>query len=108
MRDEADSVAIVESFALKSSMCSFLVDDNSENKKSKSAKKKKKIVAPTKNHNEYDAFLLNKKYLRHSMKKIQSKHHRIGTHKINKISLSCFDDKMFIQNNGYNGLALGY
>ena len=40
MRDEADSVAIVESFALKSSMCSFLVDDNSENKKSKSAKKK--------------------------------------------------------------------
>ena len=26
----------------------------------------------------------------------------------NKISLICFDDKIYIQNNGYNGLALGY
>ena len=30
------------------------------------------------------------------MKKIQSKKHKIGTYKINKISLSCFDDKRFV------------
>ena len=42
------------------------------------------------------------------MTKIQSKYHKIGTYEINKISLSCFDDKIYIQNNGYNGLALGY
>ena len=31
--------------------------------------------------------------------RIQSKDHRIGTYEINKISLSCFDDKIYIQNN---------
>ena len=34
--------------------------------------------------------------------------HRIGTYEINKISLSCFDVKMYIQNNGYDGLSLSY
>ena len=42
------------------------------------------------------------------MKRIQSKHHRIWTYKINKFFLSCFKDKIFIQNNGYDGLVLGY
>ena len=32
---------------------------------------------------------------------------RIGTYEINKISLPCFHDKIYIQNNGYDGLALG-
>ena len=35
-------------------------------------------------------------------------YHKIGTYKINKISLSCFDDKLYIQNNGYDASALGY
>ena len=34
--------------------------------------------------------------------------HRIGTYEINKVSLSCFDVKMYIQNNGYDGLGLSY
>ena len=42
------------------------------------------------------------------MNRIQSKDHKIGTYKINKISLSCFDDKTYIQSNGCDGLALGY
>ena len=42
------------------------------------------------------------------MNRIQSKGHRIGTYEINKISLSCFDGKMHIQNNEYDGLALGH
>ena len=46
--------------------------------------------------------------MRHSVNRIQTKEHRIGTHEINKMSLSCFDDKLYIQNNGYDGLALGY
>ena len=39
---------------------------------------------------------------------MQSKGHKIRTYEINKISLLCFDDKIYIQNNGYDGLALGY
>ena len=42
------------------------------------------------------------------MNRIQSKDDRIGTYEINKISLSCFDDKTYIKKNGYDGLALGY
>ena len=59
-------------------------------------------------HNEYKDVLLNNKCLRHSINRIQSKDHRIGTYEINKISLSCFDDKIYIKNNGYDGLAPGY
>ena len=44
----------------------------------------------------------------HSLNIIQSKDHRIGTYEINKISLSYFDGKTYILNNGYDGLALGY
>ena len=59
-------------------------------------------------HSECKDVFLNKKCLRHSMNKIQSKDHRTGTYEINKISLSCFDEKIYIQNNGYDGLALAY
>ena len=59
-------------------------------------------------HNEYKDVLLNKKCLRHSMNRIRNKDHRMGTYETNKISLSCFNDKIYIQNNGCVGLALGY
>ena len=65
-------------------------------------------VVATTIHSKYKNVLLNNKYLIHSMNRIQSKDHRIGTYEINKISFSCFGDKMCIQNNGYDGLALGY
>ena len=42
------------------------------------------------------------------MNRIQSKDHKIGTYEISKISLSCFDDKIYIQSTGCDGLALGH
>ena len=42
------------------------------------------------------------------MNTIQSKDHRIGTDKINKISLSYFDNKIQILVSKYDGQALGY
>ena len=39
------------------------------------------------------------------MKRIQSKKHKIGTYEINKISLSCFDDKRFVLNDGIHTLT---
>ena len=50
----------------------------------------------------------NNKCIRHSINSIQSKNHRIGTYEMIKTSLSCFNDKIYIQNNGYDRLALGY
>ena len=39
------------------------------------------------------------------MKRIQSILHEIGTYDINKISLSCFDDKRHVLEDGINTLA---
>ena len=65
-----------------------------------------KIVVAAKNYNEYNKYVLLNR--RHSMNRIQSKDHRIEAYEINKISWSRFVDKIYIQNNGYDGLALGY
>ena len=35
----------------------------------------------------------------------EGKKHKIGTYEVNKISLSCFDDKRFILDNEINNLA---
>ena len=105
MKDKVAGVAIEEFVALKPKMYSFLVDDNSEDKKAKGVNKN--IVA-TIGYNVYKDVLLNKKCLRHSMNRIQSKGHKIGTYEINKISLFCFYDKIYIQNNECDGLALVY
>ena len=43
--------------------------------------------------------------MRHKMKRIQSKLHKIGTYDVFKISLSCFDDKRYILDDGINNLA---
>ena len=42
------------------------------------------------------------------MNRTQSKGHKIGIYKTNKISLSYFDDKIYVRNNGFDGLALGF
>ena len=39
------------------------------------------------------------------MKRIQAKKHKIGTYEIDKISLSCFDDKRFVLDDGVYTLA---
>ena len=46
--------------------------------------------------NEFKAVLLNKKIIRHKMKIIQVKKHKIGTYEIDKILLSCFDNKRYV------------
>ena len=83
----------------------IMVGDDNEHKKAKGVYEN---VVATISQNEFKGALLNNKCLRHSTNRIQSKGHRIGTYEINKISLSCFDDKIYIQNNVNNGLALSY
>ena len=104
MKDETSYVAIQEFVRLRPKIYSFLVNDSSEHNKAKDVNKN---VVVTLTHDEYKGALLNNKCLIHSTNRIQSKDHRIETYEINKTSLSCFDDIIYIQNNGYDGLALG-
>ena len=66
----------------------------------KKAKGVNRNVVATISYNKYKDVLLNNKCLRHSMNRIQSNSHGMGTYVINKISWSCFDEKIYIQNNG--------
>ena len=47
----------------------------------------------------------NEKIIRHKMKRIQAKKHKLGTYEIDKISLSCFDDKGYVLDDGVHTLA---
>ena len=52
--------------------------------------------------------MFKKKILRHKMRRIQAKKHKLGTYKINKISLLCFDDERSVLENGIHTLAYFY
>ena len=56
----------------------------------------------------FTVYYFRKKILRHTMRGIKPKNHNLGTYEINKISLSCFDDKRYILQNGINTLAYGH
>ena len=75
------------------------------NKKSKDANRN---VVATISHNEYKDILLNDKCLRHSINRIQTKDCRVEICEIKTFSLSCFDDKVYIEINRYETLTLGY
>ena len=100
MKDEFNGNKIDEFVGLKSKMYS-LISNNMEMNKAKGLNLKSK-------HKDYVNVLFNKIILRHKMKRILSERHNIGSYVINKISLSCYDDKRFILNDGINSLAYGH
>ena len=92
-KDETAGVAIEEFVGLKPKMYSYMVNDKSEHEKAKGVNRN---VVATISHNDYKDVLLHRKCLRHLKNKIKSKEHKIGNYEINRISLSCFDDKIYI------------
>ena len=77
MKDEFGGVIVNEFVGLKSKMYSMKKIDGKE-------------------YNTANV-LCNKKIVRHKMKRIKSKTHKLGTYEIDKISLSCFDDKRCVR-----------
>ena len=101
MKDEYGGKSILKIVVLKSEMYSILDESNNE-----------KITS--KGHNGFIEFqefygtLFKKKILRHTMRRIGSKNHNLGTYETNKRSLSCFDDKLYILKNGISTLVYGH
>ena len=83
---------------MKSKMYSLVSVDDEEVTKAKEVNKKLR-------HKEFVDVKFNKNMIRHNMKRIQSKLHKTGTYDFYKISLSCFDDKRYVLNDGVNTLA---
>ena len=86
MKDESEGKVIGEFVGLKSKMYSM---KNIDGKESNTAKG----VNIATEFNEFKDTLFYKKIIRHKIRRIQGKNHKMGTYDINKISLSCFDIK---------------
>ena len=102
MKDEVKGKIISEFVGLKSKMYSLIDVDGEGNKKAKGANKN---VVKNIRHEEYLDVSFNEKLIRHKMRRIQNKLHRIGTYNVCKIYLSCFDDKRYLLGDGINSLA---
>ena len=98
MKDVQEGKIINEFVGLKSKMYSMKNIDGKETNAAKG-------VNIATEFNEFKDTLLNKKILRHKMRRIQSKRHKLGTYEINKKSLSCFDDKRSVSNDGIHTRA---
>ena len=72
----------------------------------KKARGVNKIVVKNIRDKECIEVLFNKNLLRHKVKRIQSKLHRIGTYDVCEISLTCFDDKRYILDDSINTLPI--
>ena len=79
-------------------MYSLISVNSEETIKAKAAKNQIK-------HSDFADILFNKKIIKHTMKRIQNKLHRLGTYDISKISVSCVDDKRYVLDDGVNTLA---
>ena len=98
MKVVSKGISINKFVGLKSAMYSMLSNDGKESNTVKG-------VNIATEFNEFRDALFNKNIIRHKMKRIRSKRHKIGTYEINKMSLSVFDDKRFVLNDGINTLA---
>ena len=106
MKDEAEGVPIFEFVGLRSKMYSYMKDNQTGGRTAKGIKKiviKKNIT-----HENYKETLFNNKQMHHAMKTIRSNNHQLKSYELNKVSLSCFDDKRYIHNNGVTSYAYGH
>ena len=97
MKDEFGGVIVTEFVGLKSKMYSIKKIDGKEHNTAKGVN-----IAT-----EFDNFkdvLFNKKIIRHKMKRIQSKKHKLELMKLTKY-LSCFDDKRYVLDDEIHTLA---
>ena len=97
MKDETAGIAIKKLVGLKPKMYSFL-EGNGQHKKVKGVNRN---TVSAISQNDYKDVLSSNKYIRHLMNRIQIKDPRIKRFESKKVSLSFFDDKIYIQNNGY-------
>ena len=98
MKDEFCGVIVDEFAGLKSKMYSIKQIDGKQCNTAKG-------VSIATEFNKFKDVFFDKKIIRHKMKTIQSKTHKLRTYEIDKISLSSFDDKRYVLNDGIHTLG---
>jgi len=105
-KDEASGIPIIEFIGLRSKMYSYKKDNQKGGKTAKGIKDN--IIKNEIKHEDYKNVLDNEKQINHTMKTIRSMNHQLGSYELNKVSLSCFDDKRYIANDGIKSYAYGH
>ncbi|XP_068709676.1 uncharacterized protein [Montipora foliosa] len=105
-KDEAAGIPITEFVGLRSKMYSYMKDNDKGGKTAKGIKKN--IIKNNITHKNYKNVLFNNEQMHQTMKTIRSNLHQLGSYELNKVSLSCFDDKRYIHNNGVASYAYGH
>ena len=105
-KDKSPLSPIEEFIGLRSKMYSYLKDNQKSNRTAKGIKKN--VVKKTITHTNYKDTFFNNKQMHNTMKTIRSQNHQLGSYEINKVSLSCFDDKRYILKDGKTSYAYGH
>ena len=103
-KDEAAGKPILEFVGLKSKMYSYKIGEE-EYKKAKGVKKN--VVKKEIKHQDYLDVLFNEKIMHHQMNTIRSESHQINSYHLNKVSLSPYDDKRYLLDDGITSYAYG-
>ena len=109
-KDEAAGNPITSFVGHKSKMYSYEVElPGGEIKNNKACKGiSKNVVKRDIDHKDYLSVLQNNTIVKHKMKTFRSDHHVVSSYEINKTSLSCFDDKRYILDDGITSYAYGH
>ena len=105
-KDEACGIPITEFIVLKSKMYSYVKDNEKGGRTAKGIKKN--VIKNNMKHEDYKNTLINNEQMHRKIKTIRSQRHQLGSYEINKVSLSCFDDKLYIHDNGTSSYAYGH
>lgn len=106
LKDEACSIPVNEFIGLRSKMYSHIKDDDKGCKITKGIKKN--VIRKNDKHKDYINVLSNNKQLHHKLRTIRSNNPQLGSYEQNKVSLSCFDNKRYIHEDGVTSYAYGH
>ena len=106
VKDELGGGIIKKFVALKPKAYSYKTEDGIELKKAKGTKKC--IIDKMLSFEDYKNCLLNNGKVLRSQQRFRSEDHNVYTENINKIALSCDDDKRFVAKNGIESYPYGY
>ena len=106
MKDELGGGIINEFVALRPKAYSYRTDDLVELKKAKGTKKC--VVKKMLGFDDYKKCLFEKEKVLKSQQRFKSVNHTVYTECINKVALSCDDDKRIVSQDGITSYPYGY
>ena len=105
-KDETQGIPICEFIGLRSEMYSIKLDDDSKEKTAKGIVRN--VIKNHLKHAQYKQILDTGERMTSCTKMIRSFDHDIYTVNVTKISLSAYDDKRFIQDDGISSYVYGH